>query len=902
MAIVNFRVKKGLDLDDSSGASNSVAATLVASSNILTITTPTNATGGIKYNGLFNIGNVDTILDSWYVDAANMAVRTGGTFFVQNRAGSSTYATIGATATFNVATSITSTLAVTGNTTFTGDIAVNGGDITTTSTTVSVFDTTATTVAAFGAAQNLSFADSNATGANQTVTFATAATASGFSKNISIGTGGDAGSVTTINLGSNGNNRSRTYVYSRLLVDGNMTDAAWTTSGSKFLIQAATSTDNSTVASGSQTQMAVASILSQTFAATNTAVTYTNGSTFYIHDAPTAGTNVTITNPYAFYVNAGNSYLGGNLTTSGTITSSSTVQGTRLISTVTTGTAPLTVSSTTAVTNLNADLLDGQHGSYYATDSTVVHIAGTESITGFKTFTSTTAWQNGAGGKVIVGNDSTAGSIELGRTDGTASSPYIDFHSGAAATDFDARISAGGGNGSSGGGNITLTANGGIGLAGPVTISGAYDLTLNRNPSLALHAATKQYVDSIAAGLDPKESCRVATTANVTLAGGAPNTLDGVTLVAGDRILVKNQTTASQNGIYTVTTLGTGANGTWSRAGDFDGTPSNEVTAGAFTFIEEGTTYADTGWVLSTNNPITLGTTSLTFTQFSSAGIITASGALTKTGNNITHNTSGASAGTYNNVTVDTLGHVTGGSNVAYLTAEADTLATVTGRGATTASAISITNATASTSTSTGALVVTGGVGVGGTVYIGGDLSLAGGDLLGTATVNAFNTTTTTLNLGGAATTINIGAAGTTVNINATTASDAYTAGALVVDGGIGIAKDITVAGIVQERLNARGSISGAQTIDLTLGQSVSATITAATTFTVTNPPPTGYGGGFTLVLTNGGAFTITWMTGTKWAGGTAPTLTASGIDVLTFYTTDGGTTWRGALIIKDSR
>ena len=236
-------------------------------------------------------------------------------------------------------------------------------------------------------------------------------------------------------------------------------------------------------------------------------------------------------------------------------------------------------------------------------------------------------------------------------------------------------------------------------------------VTLAANPTLALHAATKQYVDSIAAGLDPKESVRAATTANVTLSGGAPNTLDGVTLAASDRILVKNQTTASQNGIYTVTTLGTGANGTWSRASDFDGTPSNEVSAGAFTFVEEGTTYADTGWVLSTNDPITLGTTSLTFTQFSSAGIVTASGALTKTANNITHNTSGVGAGTYNNVTVDTYGHVTAGSNVSYLTAEADTLASVTGRGTTTATNVTLNGGVTSFNNATSNILDFGGNG-----------------------------------------------------------------------------------------------------------------------------------------------------------------------------------------------
>jgi hypothetical protein len=129
-------------------------------------------------------------------------------------------------------------------------------------------------------------------------------------------------------------------------------------------------------------------------------------------------------------------------------------------------------------------------------------------------------------------------------------------------------------------------------------------------PTADNDAARKIDVDSARSGLDVKVSCRVATTANITLSG--PQTIDGISVVAGDRVLVKNQTTAAQNGIYVC------AAGAWTRATDADS--DAEVTAGMFTFIEEGTTNADTGWVLSTNQPITVGTTSLAFTQFSGAG------------------------------------------------------------------------------------------------------------------------------------------------------------------------------------------------------------------------------------------------------------------------------------------
>jgi len=150
------------------------------------------------------------------------------------------------------------------------------------------------------------------------------------------------------------------------------------------------------------------------------------------------------------------------------------------------------------------------------------------------------------------------------------------------------------------GGNETIT--------GTWTFSNAVS---GQDPTLSTHLATKSYVDSIGQGLDPKNAVRAATTANITLAG--IQTIDGVALNSGDRVLVKNQTTASQNGIYVA------ASGSWTRATDFDGTPANEVTSGAYTFVTAGTLYGSTGWVLTTDDPITVGTTALTFTQFNGA-------------------------------------------------------------------------------------------------------------------------------------------------------------------------------------------------------------------------------------------------------------------------------------------
>lgn len=163
-----------------------------------------------------------------------------------------------------------------------------------------------------------------------------------------------------------------------------------------------------------------------------------------------------------------------------------------------------------------------------------------------------------------------------------------------------------------------------------VKADGSVDFTAPQvgvTPTLPSHLTTKEYVDSVATGLDVKLSVRAISTANITLSG--TQTIDGVSLIAGDRVLVTGQTTGSQNGIYVVSA------GSWSRSADADNSPAGEVTSGMFTFIEEGSTFGGTGWVLTTANPIVLGVTALTFAQFSSAGVIVAGAGLVKTGNTV---------------------------------------------------------------------------------------------------------------------------------------------------------------------------------------------------------------------------------------------------------------------------
>lgn len=133
-------------------------------------------------------------------------------------------------------------------------------------------------------------------------------------------------------------------------------------------------------------------------------------------------------------------------------------------------------------------------------------------------------------------------------------------------------------------------------------------------PTAGADAVTKDYVDSISQGLDPKASVKAATTVNITLSGA--QTIDGVSVVATDRVLVKNQTLSQNNGIYIV------QSGAWTRATDADAW--GELVS-AYVFVEEGSTNADSGWICSSNTGGTLNTTPVTWTQFSQAGVLTAS-------------------------------------------------------------------------------------------------------------------------------------------------------------------------------------------------------------------------------------------------------------------------------------
>lgn len=206
---------------------------------------------------------------------------------------------------------------------------------------------------------------------------------------------------------------------------------------------------------------------------------------------------------------------------------------------------------------------------------------------------------------------------------------------------------------------------------------------------LADRAFVTDSVASAVQGLNTKTACRVATTANLT-ASYANKTLtntgtlaalaiDMIALALNDRVLVKNQATPSQNGIFRVLTLGS-ASIPWALIRDVDADISSEVPSGTYTYVTEGAVNASIGFSLATNNPITLDTTALTFTQFSGAGQINAGDGLTKSGNllsiasasssriavtadAIDLATTAVTPGEYKMLTVDAYGRITAGKN-----------------------------------------------------------------------------------------------------------------------------------------------------------------------------------------------------------------------------------------------
>ena len=279
--------------------------------------------------------------------------------------------------------------------------------------------------------------------------------------------------------------------------------------------------------------------------------------------------------------------------------------------------------------------------------STAITIGGTATtIAGLSSVTSTTFV--GA----LTGNASTATTLQTARTiNGTSFDGSANITVTAAAGTLTGSTLASGVTASSLTSVGTLT---GLNMGGNIAM-GTNKITGLGEPTSGTDAATKNYVDAAVVGIDWKPSVRAASTVNATLSSAFANgsVVDGVTLSTGDRILIKNQTTGSENGIYVVN-----ASGAPTRSSDAD--TSAEVTGGFAVFIEEGTLNADTGYVLTNNGAVTLGTTALTFTQFSGTGTYTNGTGITLTGNvfalDTTVATTASNTQTFTNKTYNTAG------------------------------------------------------------------------------------------------------------------------------------------------------------------------------------------------------------------------------------------------------
>jgi hypothetical protein len=309
--------------------------------------------------------------------------------------------------------------------------------------------------------------------------------------------------------------------------------------------------------------------------------------------------------------------LTGNASTATTLQTARTINGTSF-----NGSADITVAAA-AGTLTGATLASGVTASSLTSVGTLANLTVTNTITGS-----------------VSGNAGTATTLATARNING-----VSFNGSANITVTAAADTLTGTTLNSGVTASSLTSVGtlnGLTIASTQTVSmGSNRVTNVGTPTADSDAATKLYVDSTAQGIDWKASVRAATTANGTLATAYANgsVIDGVTLATGNRILIKNQTTGSENGIYTVN-----ATGAPTRSVDADA--AAEIAPSFAVFVEEGTDNADCGFVLTNNGAVTVGTTALVFTQFTGLGQVTAGNGLTKTGNTLN------AAGTTDRITV----------------------------------------------------------------------------------------------------------------------------------------------------------------------------------------------------------------------------------------------------------
>jgi hypothetical protein len=610
-------------------------------------------------------------------------------------------------------------------------------------------------------------------------------------------------------------------------------------------------------------------------------------------------------------------------------------------------------SSSAAITGgtINGTVIGGTSAAAATVTNLTVSTAATIASAAISAGTINGVVIGGSSALAITGTNITATTGFSGPLTGAVTGNTAGVHTGAVTGNVTGNVS----------GNLTgnVTAASGTSTFNNVTISGALDMdsataatiTGLASPTNDSDAATKGYVDALAQGIDAKASVVAATTANITLSGA--QTIDGISIIAGDRVLVKDQSTASNNGIYLCAT------GSWTRTTDAD--TYSELVA-AFTFVEKGTTNADSGFICTIDAGGTLGSTSITWAQFSGAGQITAGDGLTKTGNtlnvgtasssrivvngdNIDLASSGVTPGTYQSVTFDTYGRATAGTNPttiagynisnAYTKTEIDSIfgsttaaATSASNAATSASNASTSASNASTSASNAATSETNAAASYDAFddrYLGSKASAPTVDNDGNALLTGalyWNNSVNTLY----------------VWTGSVWTQAAFTASGFATLTGTETLTNKTLTAPIISSISNTGTLTLPTSTDTLVGRATTDTLTNKT---LTNPTVTNYvetpftansSTAITLALTNGtvqiitltgnatitmptatsgksfimflkqdatGSRTVTWST-VKWAGGTAPTITstASRQDILSFFA--DGTNWYGVVVAQN--
>jgi len=494
------------------------------------------------------------------------------------------------------------------------------------------------------------------------------------------------------------------------------------------------------------------------------------------------------------FISATGNITGGNVNTAGKVVAST------LESNVATGTAPLVVASTTIVTNLNADMVDGYNTSTSATADTIVVRDANANIAGnnISGTLSTAAQPN-------ITSVGTLSSLDVTGNITTSANLVTDLIVGK--TTGISIVSAGSNQ------PVYLKPSG----TGAVDVWGA-KISNVATPVASTDAATKGYVDAAVEGLHihaPSAAATPDTLANISggtvtynngssgvgatlTTTGTYTTIDGVNIAtAGTRILVKNEANAAHNGIYTYT-----SSTVLTRATDFD-TPT-EMGGGDFTFVQAGTLYNDTGWVM-TDPVTTVGTTAVNWIQFSGAGTYTAGTGLTLNGTQFSISNTAVTAGTYGNgdavatFTVNAQGQLTNASNT-FITANA---ANLTG---TTLSSTVVNSSLTSVGT-LGSLAVTGDA-TAGNVYANSG-TIGAQSLAGTLTTAAQPNVTSlgtlsTLAVSGNANVGNLGTGGLIVATGNIDGGNLNTGGALSVTGNANVG-NLGTAGLI----TATGNVTG---------------------------------------------------------------------------------------------